>query len=105
MVTMRSPICSRRVTEPAAANRSGTTDGASAPGTTSAGHRREDADIDAVYVACSPFGSVEYIEHIERDTGLPVVMSAQAQLWKAFRMGGVSPDPAGRGQLFAETWG
>lgn len=66
---------------------------------------RTDAAFDTVYVACSPFGSVEYIEHIERDTGRPVVMSAQAQMWKAFRMGGISPDPTGRGQLFEATWG
>lgn len=57
-------------------------------------------EFDAVYVACTPFGSVDHIAAIEADLGVPAVFSAQAQVWKACRMAGVSPDIEGYGRLF-----
>lgn len=60
-----------------------------------------DDEFDAIYVPCIPYGGVEYIEALEEDTGRPVVMSSQAQLWKALEMGGVSPHIEGFGRLFA----
>jgi maleate isomerase len=64
-----------------------------------------DEEFDTIYVGCSPFGSIEHIERMERDTGYPVILSAQAQMWKAFQLGGIHPDPEGLGSLFEETWG
>ena len=64
-----------------------------------------DERFDTVYVGCSPFGSIEHIDRMERDLDCPVMLSAQAQMWKAFSFGGVSPDPEGRGHLFESTWG
>lgn len=63
--------------------------------------RQTGAEYDAIYIAGSPFGSVEYVERLERDTGKPVVVSAAAQSWKAFRLGGISPDLDGFGELLS----
>lgn len=65
-------------------------------------HRRVDEAYDAVYIAGSPFGSVEYVERLEADTGKPVVVSAAAQTWQAFKLGGISPTVEGFGTLLAE---
>lgn len=56
--------------------------------------------FDTIYVGCAPFGRIAYVERLERDTGHPVVMSSQAQIWKAYQLGGISPDPTGLGRLF-----
>lgn len=58
-------------------------------------------EFDTIYVGCAPFGRLAYVERLERDTGYPVVMSSQAQIWKAYQLCGVSPDPTGLGRLFA----
>jgi maleate cis-trans isomerase len=59
-----------------------------------------DAEFDTIYVGCAPFGPMEYVERIERDTGYPVIVSSQAQMWKAFDLGGISPKMEGFGELF-----
>ena len=64
-----------------------------------------DTAFDTVYVACSPFGSIDHVDLMERDLGCTVVLSAQAQMWKAFNLGGIQPDPDGFGSLFETTWG
>lgn len=61
-----------------------------------------DEPFDAVYVACTPFGSVEHVERLEADVGRPVVTSAQAQVWWAFEAAGIAPDLSGYGQLFGD---
>lgn len=58
-----------------------------------------DEEFDATYIPCIPWGSVESIEAIEEDTGRPVVMSAQAQLWNGLSMAGLNPEIKGYGQL------
>lgn len=60
----------------------------------------ETAEFDAVLVGCAPFGHVDYISPLEADLDCPVIMSTQAQLWKAFKMGEISPDVDGYGTLF-----
>lgn len=62
-----------------------------------------DEPFDTAYVACSPFGAAEQISRLEADTGCPVVMSAQAQLWWAFDTAGINPDMSEYGELFAST--
>lgn len=64
---------------------------------------RTDEAFDTVYVACSPFGAAEQIGRLEADTGRPVVMSTQAQLWWAFDTAGIDPDMSEYGELFAST--
>lgn len=58
------------------------------------------ADFDAVLVGCAPFGHVEYISPLEADLDCPVIMSTQAQIWKAFKMGDISSNISGYGVLF-----
>jgi maleate isomerase len=57
---------------------------------------------DVLFIAGSPFGSIEYVERLERDIGKPVVISAAAQSWKAFQLGGISPALPDAGTLLAE---
>jgi maleate isomerase len=64
--------------------------------------RETDADFDTVYVGCSPFGSVEHVPQIEADLDCTALTSMQAQLWWAFRAGGIAPDMAEYGRLFEE---
>ena len=61
-----------------------------------------DEQFDTIYIGCAPFGPMEYIDEIERDTGYPVLMSAQAQMWEAFRFGHINPDMSGFGALFED---
>lgn len=63
---------------------------------------RTDEDFDAVYVACTPFGSAEHVERMEADIGVPVVISATAQIWWAFQAGGIDPTVTGYGTLLGE---
>lgn len=65
-------------------------------------HRQVEDDYDVLYVGGSPFGSVEYVERMEEDVGKPVLVSAAAQSWKAFKLGGISPDIQGMGTLLAD---
>lgn len=65
-------------------------------------HRKVDEPYDVLFIAGSPFGSIEYVERLERDVGKPVVISAAAQSWKAFQLGGISPDLPEMGTLLAE---
>lgn len=60
-------------------------------------------EFDTIYVGCAPFGPMEYIEQMERDTGYPVILSAQAQMWQAFKFGGIDPDMKRFGALFQES--
>lgn len=61
-----------------------------------------DDPFDAVYVACTPFGSVDHVEQLEADVGRPVVTSSQAQVRWAFEAGGIAPDLSGYGRLFED---
>jgi maleate isomerase len=62
---------------------------------------RSAADIDGIWIPIASRPSVGAIEAIERDTGIPVVTSAQAMMWQALRMVGVATsDVVGFGRLF-----
>lgn len=61
-----------------------------------------DESFDAVYVACTPFGSAAHVERMEADIGVPVVISATAQLWWAFRASGIDPETPGYGTLLSK---
>lgn len=61
--------------------------------------RETDEPFDAVYVACTPFGSAAHVERMETDVGAPVVISATAQVWWAFQATGIAPETPGYGAL------
>jgi maleate cis-trans isomerase len=57
-------------------------------------------DTEAIFVSCANLRTLEIIEPLERTTGLPVVTSTQASLWRLLsRLG--RPGPGGPGRLLA----
>lgn len=56
---------------------------------------------DGILIPGSGFRSLEAIEPLERDLGVPVVTSNQACLWHALRMAGVLDTEIGAGRLFS----
>ena len=61
---------------------------------------KENEGYDAIYISCPQWESASFIEVLEQDTGVPVIGDAQAQVWKAYQLGGISPKVEGYGQLF-----
>jgi maleate cis-trans isomerase len=59
-------------------------------------------DADGILFSGGAFRTFEIIESLERDTGVPVVTTNQAALWKVLRMVGVSDRIPGLGRLFNE---
>lgn len=59
---------------------------------------------DALLVSCTDFPTLDLIETLEQELGIPVLSSNTATLWAALRAGGVrfqdAPVPASGGQLF-----
>ncbi len=60
--------------------------------------RREDAH--GIFLSCSALRSIEVIEAIERRTGLPVVASNQALVWRMLGLIGIDTLGEGPGRLF-----
>jgi maleate isomerase len=58
---------------------------------------------DGILISCGGFRTFEMIDSLEKDTGMPVVTSNQASLWKALRMVRIADHIAGLGRLFNET--
>ena len=62
---------------------------------------RVDPDIDGIWIPIAARPSVGAIDAIERDTGVPVVTSAQAMMWQGLRLAGVATtEVVGCGRLF-----
>ena len=60
------------------------------------------ADADAIVLSCTNWQTMESIDRIERETGKPVVTTAQASVWAALRMVGHTESIAGYGRLLRE---
>lgn len=56
---------------------------------------------DALFISCTNLRTIEIIELLERDLGIPVVTSNQASLWSALRRLGVRDRIQGYGRLLA----
>ena len=56
-------------------------------------------DADGILISCGNLRSFEAIEGLEAETGLPVVTSNQAGLWKTLRMAGVGDRLPNLGRL------
>ena len=54
---------------------------------------------DGVYIACPRWGTIESIEKLEQDLGVPVVSSSQASIWMALRKSHVREAIRGFGSL------
>ncbi len=60
------------------------------------------ADSDGFFLSCGNVQTLDIIERLENDTGLPVVSSAQATIWMALRLAGIQDSIAGFGSLLRE---
>lgn len=58
-----------------------------------------DPKADGIILSCMNARSHLAIDYLEKTTGLPVVTSTQAALWKLLRMGGLTEAVAGAGRL------
>lgn len=59
--------------------------------------------IDGIFISCAGIRSIPAVELLERETGLPVVTSAQTMAWHALRLLGLPPAPGQPGRLFSEA--
>ena len=57
---------------------------------------------DGILISCGNLRSFEVIEPLETDTGLPVVTSNQAGLWRALRLAGVNERLSNLGRLLRD---
>ncbi len=60
---------------------------------------REAPDAEGIYISCSRWQTLSFIEALERDLKVPVVTNSQASMWAAFSRTGVGETRAGFGQL------
>jgi maleate isomerase len=58
------------------------------------------AECDAVFVSCTSLRVARIVERIERKLGKPVTSSNHALAWHMLRLGGVTDDLPGKGELF-----
>jgi len=58
---------------------------------------------EAIFVSCTDFPTIEIIDLLEQDTGLPVVTSNQAAFWLAIRRCGIRDSLSGFGKLLREV--
>jgi len=57
---------------------------------------------EGVYIACPRWGTVESIEVLEQDLGVPVVTSIQATIWMALKKANIHERIQGYGRLLRE---
>jgi len=62
-----------------------------------------DRDMDALFISCTDFRTIEIIEKLERQLGVPVVTSNQGSFWHAMRCAGIDDRITGYGKLLAEA--
>jgi len=58
---------------------------------------------EAIFISCTDFPTIEIIDLLEQDTGLPVVTSNQAAFWLALRRCGIGDSLSGFGKLLREV--
>lgn len=56
--------------------------------------------VDAILVSCGTFRTFQMLQYLENDTGVPVVSSNQASLWRALRGCGLKDQIPNLGQLW-----
>lgn len=59
-------------------------------------------DADGLFLACTDMASIDAIDALEADLGIPVISSNQAQLWTTLRAAGVFARISGWGRLLAK---
>ena len=56
---------------------------------------------DAVFISCTNFATVEILDALEQDLGVPVLSANQVTMWDALSLAQVTPCKEGVGSLFA----
>lgn len=51
-----------------------------------------DDDIDGIFVACTQLRTLEMVDMLERDLGIPVYSAVQTSAWQAFNILGIDPE-------------
>jgi maleate cis-trans isomerase len=63
---------------------------------------KEAPDAECLFIPCAAWPIGEIIEPLEKETGLPVIASTQAQVWGALRLIGIKTTIQGFGRLLRE---
>ena len=59
-------------------------------------------DADAYLISCTNFATVEILDALEQDLGVPVISANQATMWEALNPAQVKPRVHGCGSLFTD---
>jgi maleate cis-trans isomerase len=60
-------------------------------------------DVDGIFVTGGCIRILEMLETLEKDTGVPIVMTTAANMWRCLRMAGVKDPVYGFGQLLEKA--
>ncbi len=60
-----------------------------------------EGDIDAAFISCTSLRTIDVIDKLEAELGIPVVSSNQALIWHLLRLAGVDDRIDGFGSLFS----
>ncbi|MDP2644897.1 MAG: hypothetical protein Q8P24_08150 [Desulfobacterales bacterium] len=63
---------------------------------------KEAPDAECFFIPCAAWPVSEIIEPLEKETGLPVIASAQAGIWGALRLIGIKTPTPGYGRLLRD---
>ena len=64
------------------------------------GKRAAAHEVDALFIACTALRTVEVLDSLEQDLGIPVVSAIQATMWHALRIAGIEARLEGLGRLY-----
>lgn len=56
---------------------------------------------EALFISCTNFATVEILDALEQDLGVPVLSANQVTMWEALNLAGVKPVVPGCGSLFS----
>lgn len=57
-------------------------------------------DADALFISCTNFATIEILDALEQDLGIPVISANQVTMWDALNLAQVKPCKPGMGSLF-----
>ncbi len=60
---------------------------------------RKTPDVDAIFVTGGCFRILETVAQLEKDTGVPIVMTTAANMWRCMQIAGVNDPVTGFGRL------
>ena len=64
------------------------------------GKRAATTEAGALFISCTALRTVEVLDSLEQDLGIPVVSAIQATMWHALRIAGIEARQEGLGRLY-----